>query len=311
MSLTVFGRRPTAAANALVVVKIDASKPVAALAEAFCDKLQLGVPPDAVVLALLDEHGAFLTKLIDATATLEAAGIASGAKLVVDTVPLPVAFPPLPPALIFTHESVGGERMLTTTLPRGGGKLRPFFLTVEQHDALVAFIDEAPSDVERLLMLDGTIKSGKSAVVEDVLPRMLAARYAAPAPGKRVLPRPVIFAYAFPLSGSAEDAAQHFMHALGDFARAIRVPFIVPATASESLDTFPALAKEFAQRVSDGGGEVWWLFDELQGPLLGAVDQNEATKFVLQFKQVCCIDKRSLGVTHAHHLLPLLRGERC
>ena len=44
------------------------------------------------------------------------------------------------------------------------------------------------------------------------------------------------------------------MHTLAMFARSINAPFFVPATASASLEAFPAAVAEFAERVREGGG---------------------------------------------------------
>ena len=310
--LKVYGRRAADAAGALAEVEIDASASVAALTKALIAELQLGVPPDRVVLTLLNDDGA-VVKVLSSKATLSAAGVTSGATVVAAVRP---SFLELPQPLVFTPEVIGGthgrggELMMVATLDDGATHV-PIFLTEVQYAALLRFVDEAPSHTPRMLMVDGTIKSGKTTIVHEVMPRLLAARFSAPpsppssaplpvrsaspsaapaplpGPHKRVLPRPVIFKYTFPLSGSAADAAHHFMRALGDFATSITVPFSLKATPSESLDRFPAAVAEFAERVRAGGGELWLLLDELQGPLLSAVDQNEATKFVLQFKQVC------------------------
>jgi len=83
----IYGRRVTAAANALVEVKIDSSESVSALAESLVAKLQLGVPSDRIVLTIVNEGGATVKELSDPKATLDASGVTSGATVVVSVQP--------------------------------------------------------------------------------------------------------------------------------------------------------------------------------------------------------------------------------
>ena len=83
----IYGRRETAAANALVMVTMAADADVADLAESLVAKLQLGVPPDRIVLTIVDEGGATVKELSDPKATLDASGVTSGATVVVSVRP--------------------------------------------------------------------------------------------------------------------------------------------------------------------------------------------------------------------------------
>ena len=260
-------------------VEVDAGADVAALKEAVAAKLQLGVPPDAVTLTV---DGADVA--LDSRKSLVDAGIAHGASIVVA---IPPAFLDLPPPLDFARETVGGTEVMVATLPQGGGAEAPIFLTLEQHSGLLRFIDGSPSRIPQMLMVTGTIKTGKTVIVHEILPRLLASRSDSPRPCQvRVRPRPVIFSYAFPLGRGPDDAAHHLMRAFAVFARSIHAPFDVPATASDSLDGFPAAVAEFAERIRKGGGELWLLLDELQAPIIASATPADAAAFTQQLKMV-------------------------
>jgi hypothetical protein len=129
----------------------------------------------------------------------------------------------------------------------------------------------------------GTIKSGKSTILEVVLPGMLAAEYQTSWPDTR--PRPVIFSYHFPLGATAEAAAMDLQDALVRFGRRINVPFDKEETSSSALNNLPISLEQFAASIKAAGGELWLLLDELQGPGLGSTPED-AQRFTYKFKQV-------------------------
>ena len=284
--LKIYGRHSADSANALAEAKIDASESVGALADALVAKLQLGVAPNRVVLTLVDEGGAIIKVLADAKATLEAAGVASGATVVVSVRDLPPSFPALPPPLVFDDTEVGSERMMVVELPLGHvGSSAPFFLTRAQHREMERFIDEAPSTREQLLMASGTIKSGKTKVVHTVLPGLLSAAYADKSRWQSARLRPVIFTYSFPLGMNAEAAAMHLEEAVARFGHTINVPFDMDPTPRAALANLPTALLEFASRIQARGGELWQFWDELQGPVLGSTPAM-AQYFINTFKHV-------------------------
>ena len=86
----IYGRSSADATTALVKVTMAADADVADLAKALIAELQLGVPPDRVVLTVVDEDGTIIKVLNDPKATLDMSGVASGATVVVAVQP-PVA----------------------------------------------------------------------------------------------------------------------------------------------------------------------------------------------------------------------------
>jgi hypothetical protein len=157
------------------------------------------------------------------------------------------------------------------------------YFTAEQHQEVQRFIREEPSARVQALMIVGTIKSGKSTLLHEVLPGLLAAAYATRWPAGR--PRPVIFKYAFPLGRDAEAAAAHLQDELGSFGRRVNVPFDKEPSPSAALNVLPTNLRIFAERIRAGGGELWLLLDELQGPGLGSTPLL-AQYFTYMFKQV-------------------------
>jgi len=110
----------------------------------------------------------------------------------------------------------------------------------------------------------------------------------------------VIFTYSFPLGVDAETAAMNLSHALASFARDISVPFDVEATPGDAFDNLPINLRKFCERISDGGGELWLLLDELQGPGLNSTP-SVAARFTHTFKAV------SLFCYPAPHAAAVLR----
>ena len=281
--LKIYGRHSADAANALAEVKIDANESVGTLAISLVAVLHLGVAPNRVVLTVVDEDGAIVKVLTDAKATLETAGVTSGATVVVSMAP---DFPVLPPPLVFDETEVGGELMMVAELPRGPvGSTAPFFLTLEQYRELSRFIDEEPTTTEQLLMASGTIKSGKTKVVLTVLPGLLSAAYADTSRWPSARLRPVIFTYSFPLSTDAEAAAMDLQDALASFGRTINIPFDLDPTPRAALANLHTALFDFASRIRANGGELWQFWDELQAPVLGSTPAM-AENFIHKLKHV-------------------------
>ena len=192
-------------------------------------------------------------------------------------------FPALPPPLVFTPTKLDGEDWFVTEVVHKRGVSVPVFLTAEQHAGLVRFVNEDPSDLPQALMPVGTIKSGKSTILRKLLPGMIAAEWASRGPSTRS--RPVLFHFEFPLSCDAEAAAAHLQNALFMFGEQINIPFRLAHSPSAALSNLPATILEFAERVDAGGGELWLLLDELQGPGLGSTPV-QAQAFTSMFKKV-------------------------
>jgi len=138
----------------------------------------------------------------------------------------------------------------------------PVYITVEQHAELQRFIAEEPSQTPQALVFVGTSKSGKSTLLNRVLPGMLAAAHATHRP--RTRRRPVIFQHQF---WNTESSAGKLHSALEWFGREINIPFGDPReqTPTAALGALPRSLKSFAQRIHDCGGELWLLMDGVLG----------------------------------------------
>jgi hypothetical protein len=172
-------------------------------------------------------------------------------------------------------------------LPLASRIQAPVFLTHTQHTELERFINEAPSKRPQMLMPVGTIKSGKSTVLREVLPGLLAAAHATRWPAGRK--RPVIFTYEFPLGRDALAAVVHLRNTLSEFGQSINVPFDQAPTPSAAFDTLPTALRKFATRVDAAGGELWLLLDEVQAPVLGSTP-SLASDFTYTLKNVSTRD---------------------
>jgi hypothetical protein len=224
----------------------------------------------------------------------------SGAPLSRTPAAAAAAFPSLPPPLTFEARDVGGESVMVATLPAPDGERGdPFFLEHAELAQLRRFVGTRPHRTPQMLMLTGTIKSGKTRVLNTVLPGLLAARLAADPQSRR----PVIFLHSFPLSAPAEQAATKLadrLHAFGEsVSAALCFPPSLPPVGNGryALSTFPDTLLTLAKRVHAGNGELWLLFDELQAPLVASTPADAAS-FVQELKravELCAPYARLVG----------------
>ena len=272
------------------------------LKDAIIDKLQLGAAaaaaaPGSVRLLRERKRGAAPAPL-DCSRGLAAQGVRAGARVLVElaaapaqpppAAPPPLALAPLPPPLAFLPETVGGTPMMVADLaPASAPVPLPFFMELEEHAALQRFLAADPAaasprhlSLPRMLMLTGTIKSGKSRTLHHVIPGMLAAAHAEAPRSRR---RPVLFSYTFPLHSPAEECAQHLVDALVEFARGQGL--CLPAPLGRPLNQFPSLAAALAARMHERGGELWLLLDELGAPIV-ASEPRGAALFTLRLKDM-------------------------
>lgn len=229
-------------------------------------------------VADLDAEASIVVKVAPTTKPTAASTISAG----VHGVTLP-SFPALPSPIVFEHTTIDDQDWFATDIVLQSGVSAPVFLTAAQHAELVRFINERPSTREQALMPVGTIKSGKSTILEKLLPGMIAAAVATRWPSARM--RPVLFNYKFPLGRDAEGAAMHFSRALHNFGQRINVPFKPEATGGDALDNLPTNIRDFAELISNRGGELWLLLDELQGPCLGSTPAM-VQHFTHMFKEI-------------------------
>jgi hypothetical protein len=244
------------------------------LARAAIGQLKLGVPPSRV--RLLREHEGSG----GAPAPLGCHEALDGAKLVLDVPP-----PPLPPPLDFAEEVLGGERTVVANLQGSPGFAtpHPFFLTPTQMLVLELFLSRRElSDSPSLLMVTGTIKSGKSRIVSDIIPRLLARQHARAAPADAIHRRPVLFRHTFAEGAPGAAAADNWLRRLLAFAHGLGIPLERPVNAT-TADALPEVAAALAASLDARGEELWLLLDEVGAPIV-APPAPEAAAFVQLFK---------------------------
>ena len=182
-------------------------------------------------------------------------------------------------------EVLGGERTVVATLPGSPGVAtpRPFFLTPDQMLVLEHFLScRELADSPSMLMVTGTIKSGKSRIVTDIIPRLLARQHARAAPADACHRRPVLFHHTFTEGAPGAAAADNWLRRLRAFARGLGIPLERPVNAM-TADALPEVAAALAASLAARGEVLWLLLDEVGAPIV-ASPAPEADAFVQLFK---------------------------
>jgi hypothetical protein len=180
------------------------------------------------------------------------------------------------------------------------------FLSIKEYRGLLTFLEQVPiSGIPRVLILLGTIKSGKSALINDVIEPLVAALREDDPVMRSRLP-PVFFKFEFDKRCDAEAAAQDLVYALTRFARSYGIS-VAPA-AGPALSAMADIAGDAAKAFGRRGYELWLLIDEAQGPIVGSTVSN-AGVFKLKFKKVCHASVREaflggVGVNSQSHVSP-------
>ena len=258
------------------------------LKKAIVAEFKLDAAPNRVRL-LLEVGGGGAPVPLDSCEKLAGQGVLEGSKVVVEALGSYV----MPVPLTFTREDVGGAPMMVADLAAASAAPvppRPFFMTLKEHRSLLHFlsIPSAPcprsmSKLPRMLMLTGTIKSGKSCILLEVIPRMLAAGHAAAASAPLPRRRPVIFAFTFPLQTPSDECAEFLVLALREFARGQAIQ--LPPRSGPPLRRLALVAADLAKGIHERGDELWLLLDELGAPLV-ASSSKDANAFIIAFKEM-------------------------
>lgn len=232
------------------------------------------LPPAKVLPDATDEAPEHMLVVAGAMTLQEAADAArcAGKRLfIVVSVPDPNA-PKLPePKLSLSFSSVvlaKKETWLQASFNDITGEHVTMYLTEVQHKELNRFIDEAPGRAPQVLLPVGPIKSGKSTLLQHVIPGMVGSKYhSGVRKGRR---KPVFFYYSFPVGKNVSSAIFEFEKSLKRFGDGINIPYEMSnAKAPGEATADVALAvRDFASRIAGGGGELWLLLDELQAPIL-------------------------------------------
>jgi hypothetical protein len=162
----------------------------------------------------------------------------------------------------------------------------PFFLAPEQLASLLDFIAEPPAATPRLLLVTGTIKSGKTQLVMGVLPRLIAAQAAAAGARARA---PAVFRLTFLQGAAAESAASRLVENLLAFAFQVGAPLGLPP-ASGGLHLVAHVVEALARELWARGRVLWVLLDELGAPLVASTPAG-ASLFIETLKvalSACC-----------------------
>jgi hypothetical protein len=253
------------------------------LVKAVIAELKLDAAPGRVRL-LREVEGGGAPVPLDSHRALAEQGVREGTSVLIEVQPPPP--PPLPPPLHLGEEMLGGERFVVANLQGSPGieVPHPFFLTQLQHANLEYFLQRAPPfDTPSMLMLSGTIKSGKTRILTSIIPRLLSLYYerAPAAAGHRR--RPIIFHHSFTLGIPAERAAETLLASLHSFASEQGI--VLPMSAGAASDHLPRAAEALAEGIHHAGNKLWLLFDELGAPIV-ASSELEAVRFVQLFKDM-------------------------
>ena len=191
--------------------------------------------------------------------------------------------PPLPPPLAFAEQRLGGEHFMVASVEHKEGMEVPFYLTPAEHAEVSRFLSEGPSRTPQMLLLVGPIKSGKSRILLDVIPRMLAARHAAVPQGAGARRRPVPLSHTFQAGAPAEAAARGLLTRLLSFAH--KQGLGLGEYQGLALDSLAEVAAAVACRIHARGEELWLLLDELGAPIV-ASSPSGASDFMAALKSL-------------------------
>ena len=188
-------------------------------------------------------------------------------------------FPPLPPPLSFSQCVLGGEELCVADVPISSTTTAPFFLRPAVHQALVHFVREVPLDQERLLLLTGAVKSGKSSVLSRVLPGLVASLHTTTSSHT-----PVFFRFTFPLHVGVEGACRELCDAIFVFGKSLGLDISIPSDCEAG---WALRLIELAKGVASAPrcGCLWILLDEMQAPL-AASTREQSLSFLGHFKKV-------------------------
>ena len=204
--------------------------------------------------------------------------------------------------LEFTTQDVGGASLCVAMVPLSECQAAPLFLAPEHYADLLAFIAEPPSATPQLLLVTGTVKSGKTQLVMGVLPRLLAAAAQARAAA--------VFTCTFRQGEAAEGAAALLVDSLCAFAAEEGVALAYPPQGGGGLNRLTSTVAALARALWARGRLLWVLLDELGAPLVASTPAA-ASLFVDTLKLTlgaCCSCARFVATGSG--MLTLLEGLR-
>jgi hypothetical protein len=261
-TLTLFVKREGSVSWAEVSLTSDAT--VARLTKAIVVELDIKEPLDSLTLHVArDEAGKDLGDALNSRHTLAAANLQAGASIGVK-VAARMAVLPAPPAPITFEDTdlldaVGAAMHVARLVSMG-----PFFLEDMAFQQIKSWASGHPCKGSnyKLLVLTGPIKCGKTTMLREVLPAVLAAQQAAAGGG----PTPVIFEFAFSLQEGPPAAAKLLCDSAATFADKLGIVFPYPRSTpiDYALINMGAIMGELANGIAAAGGELILLIDEAQ-----------------------------------------------
>jgi len=182
---------------------------------------------------------------------------------------------------VFHDEDVAGTMLKVAQLPVSPAVTVPFFLTPDQHRVVSDWATRQLSDVPCFLLPVGTVKSGKSTLLDRVLPGIAAAQFEAAGPGAR---RPVIMYMSLNVSSDATASYDMLVEVVHHACDAFGLPVTLPTKSSPWVGA-PNFMAHVARQLYDANACLWLLIDEFQAPVLHSTSRDRQA-FINSFKDV-------------------------
>jgi len=171
-------------------------------------------------------------------------------------------FRPLP----VSQRDVGGEKMFFTWLQTPEGRpLFPYFLTTKAYHTLIGFVREPETSRPQLLLVSGTIKSGKSTLVRDIIPGMVLQQHFLLGSERH---KPVFLLISLGIGLPADNAARKIICSAHDMAEAFGLSLPVSRVSAlvSPLHSMTEAVVHLAKALQARHCILWLLFDELGAP---------------------------------------------
>ena len=186
---------------------------------------------------------------------------------------LPIKFP-LPIPIQFTKINLYGIPLYETYYTINNVRI-PYFLQDHQYKKVIKFIREIPDQHPQMLMLTGTIKCGKTSLLNTIIPGLIANEVQ-----QNTYPQgktPIIFQYSFTMEGHnpANEGLVDLLKNLKNLAMKLNVPFANIPSVEDILSLYPGIINDFAKEISRRNGVLWLLIDEIQNPLIYSIIEED------------------------------------
>lgn len=201
---------------------------------------------------------------------------------------------PLESPLESTVVPMGDAEMLRITRSNG----MPFFLTPESFRRLDDFAREEHLDKgSRVLVIGGPVKSGKTTVLHEVLPALVAAHRQKGS----ALPEPVIMRFTFYEVGLPEAAADRLVKEAIRLAAVFGIHITGPSSQSDALNRMDIFLDIICRQFHASGRQLWLLLDEVQ---VSKRQIRSAAVLLALHSSALCTRTRALGLVYCHICAP-------